>query len=202
MSVNGRNIDIPLSGAFFWKRVKLEKIAEDFIDKVIGIAECVEKAENIDTMESSFNELSDYYYGVMESLEKYSLPFWWEDFFNVENELKSLVSQLIFYSNNINFIEMKTPFEEMIEREILILKDIKSFFKVMMSGKEGIAPVKESLFSHEKEFSEILKAVSQDSENRDKDVLYFPVVNIFERISRINENISESLGKITMGAAV
>lgn len=202
MSVNDKHIDLPVSGAFFWRRVRLEKIAEDFIEKVVEIAECAEKGEAPDCLESAFNDLSDYYYGVIESLEKHCLPFWWEDFFNVENELKSLVSNIIIYSNNINFIENRTPFEKLIEREILILKDIKEFFKVMMSGREEMTLPRKSFSSHEKEFSEILKSISAEQEYTGKSVLFFPVVNIFERIRRINENISESLGKITMGAAV
>ena len=201
MSLNTGYMELPVEGAFFWKRVRLEKIAEDFIDKVGKIADCAERGEDSDCLESSFNNLSDYYYGVIESLEKHCLPFWWADFFNVENELKSLVSQLIIYSNNINYIEKRTPFEEMIRREILILKDIKNFFKVMVSGKEGTVPVKDSFISHEKEYSEILRRASEN-EIGSSSVLYFPVVNIFERIRKINENISESLGKITMGAAV
>ena len=202
MSVNTKYMELPLTGAFFWKRVKLEKIAEDFIEKVGEIADCAGRGEDYDCLESSFNDLSDYYYSVIESLEKHCLPFWWEDVLNVENELKSLVSQLIIYSNNINYIETRTPFEEMIEREILILKDIKSFFKSMMSGKDGIIPVRDSFKRHEKEYSEILKKAASEDKKGNSSVLYFPVVHIFERIKRINENISESLGKITIGAAV
>ena len=202
MSVNRKNMELPVTGAFFWKRVRLEKIAEDFIDKVIEITEYAGSGSDPEDLESFFSSFSNYYYGVVESLEKHCLPFWWTDFFNVENELKSLVSQLIIYSNNINYIEKRTPFEKMIGREILILKDIKSFFKGMMSGKEGITPARDSFITHEKEYSEILKGALSEDENRESGVLYFPVVNIFERIRKINENIFESLGKITMGAAV
>ncbi len=202
MSVNTKDFELPIAGAFFWKRVRLEKIAEDYLDKIIEIAGCVEKGESPDCIESAYNDLSDYYYSVMDSLQKYGLPFWWKDFFNVENELKSLVSQLIIYSNNINFIEKRGLFEKMIEREILILKDIKNFFEVMMSGRKEIESVKESFLNNEKVYSEMLITTSKEQEDSENSVLYFPVVNIFERINRINGNISDSLGKITMGAAV
>ncbi len=149
---------------FSGKEFSSKKVAEDFITKVIDIVECAKRGESTDCMESSYNELSDYYYSIIESLEKHSLPFWWGEFINVENELKSLVSQIIIYSNNINFIEQRTPFEEMIEREILILNDIKEFFKVMMFGREGISAVKESLLNNEQTFEEILKNVSLESE--------------------------------------
>ena len=200
MSVNTENIELPFSGAFFWKRVKLEKLAEDFIDKVIEIAGCVEDGYDPGCIEAAYNDLSEYYYKVMDLLQDQGLPFWWEDFFNVENELKSLVSQLIIYSNNINFIENRTPFEKMIEREILILKNIKIFFNMLMSGHDVVSKNKEGLLSSIGDFSEILKNLSADTEISDKTVLSFPVVSIFERINRINNNISDSLGKITLGA--
>ena len=202
MSVNIKDLELPVTGAFFWKRVKLEKIAEDFIDKVIEIAEYAGNNADSESLESCSSNFFNYYYGIVGSLENHCLPFWWTDFFNVENELKSLVSQLIIYSNNINYIEKTTPFEKMIEREILILKDIKNFFKGMVSGKEEVVSVKESFINHGKEYSEILRGAVSEEENKQSGILYFPVINIFERIRKTNENILESLGKITMGAAV
>ncbi len=41
-----------------------------------------------------------------------------------------------------------------------------------------------------------------NQKNKNSSVLSFPVINIFKRLRKINENISEALGKITMGAAV
>jgi hypothetical protein len=199
MTVKTKHIEIPFSGSLFWKRVKLEKIAENFLDKVINITESVKDRKDSDYIESAQNDLSDYYYGVMESIQDNALPFWWEDFFNVENELKSLVSQLIIYTNNINLIETQTPFEKLLEREILILKDIKNFFSEILTGKYDFVLMKENYLNHEKEYSKILMENGETSE--ESSALYSPVVRIFERINNINENISDSLGNITLGVA-
>lgn len=199
MTVKTKHIEIPFSGSFFWKRVKLEKIAEDFLDKVINITESVKDRKDSDYIESAQYDLSDYYYSVMESIQDYALPFWWEDFFNVENELKSLVSQLIIYTNNINLIETTTPFEKLLEREILILKDIKNFFSEILTGEYDFVSMKENYLNHEKEYSKIL--MENGGSPEETSALYSPVVRIFERINNINENISDALGKITLGAA-
>ncbi len=202
MSVNIKQIEVPLSGSLFWKRVKLEEIAENSIDQVLNLIAAVTDEGSSGSVETAEQMLSDYYYGIVNSISDHVLPFWWEDFFNMENELKSLVSQLVIYANNVNFVDNRTPFENLLKQEILILKDIKKFFNGMALSKKEISALKESIHALEKGYSAALMGAISSVESPSENSLFFLVMNVFEKINCINERIQDSLDKIALGVAV
>ena len=196
-------INIPVEKSIFGKKARLDVIAGESLSRVINFAGYVNSDKSTEEIDSAGNDLSDYYYGIINSIDNYMLPFWWEDFFSIQTELKSLVSQLMIFTNKIRYIKNRTPFNLLLKREILILEKVKKYFSEIIPASGEVSRVfiegmSSDIRALQKSFIDSLKDYRQQSDNSQA----LMVFDIFEKANLINERIVDSINRINLGAAV
>ena len=192
---------IPFEKSIFGKKARLDILARESINAVIDFAGFIDSGRGADEIEIAENNLIDNYYSMIYSMDKYLLPFWWEEFFLIEVELKLLVSQLLVFTKGILFINNHAPYSLLLKNEIMILEKVKKYFSDVIPGPESeriifVEKITSDIKNFKKTLLEILN--SQLDENGCSSM----ISGIFEKTDQINCRIIDSINRINLGAAV
>ncbi len=195
--------EIPTEKCVFGKKLKLELAAQQSIGRVIDFAGRAAAEVSLQEMEDEAEVLTGYYYSIISSVENCVLPFWWEDYFSIETELKSLVTQIVIFINKVKLINERKGFDLLLAQEIRILERMKKYFSEIISDS-GVASqefIDETKNEIKKLYSSLTESLGTISDRSDY-LKSLMVLEIFEKANQINGKIINHIQKINLGAAV
>jgi hypothetical protein len=128
---------------------------------------------------------------------KYSLPFYWEDIYDVFLELKKIFSLFIVYFNKACVFKNPQSFSRFFQIEKNILLNTHTFFSQYQKKRLFVMELLKNNRFEIKDFSKTYFNAVTGIVNMGKETLTgMNILTLFERMNEVNENLQDLMQKI------
>jgi len=187
------------------KRLELEKSVIAVITELQQFVKILMSSEDYDTLQRNFNRIieieADFESSVSLFNEKlvnrYNLPFYWQDIYAVVQCMEKLNNHLHIYFNKFIVYKNTVSFVALLTVEHNILENIKSFMNDYLKNKKYISELfKNNRYELKNFMREYIQVVNTTMFDAFSHKGVYEIGEIFERIYDENENIHSFLNKI------
>ncbi len=187
------------------KRIELEKGVIDVITELQQFVKILLKSEDCDTLQRNFNRIIEIEADFESSVHmfnerlvnRYNLPFYWQDIYEVVQYMEKLNNHLHIYFNKCIVYKNTVSYAVLLTVENSILDNIKSFMNDYLKNRKYISELLKNnryeLKNFIREYIQVVNATMFDAFSHKS---IYEIGEVFERIHDENENIHSLLNKI------
>ncbi len=187
------------------KRLELEKGVIDVTTELQQFVKILLESEDFGTLQRNFNRIieieADFENSVClfneRLVNRYNLPFYWQDIYAVVQCMEKLNNHLHIYFNKCIVYKNTVSYEALLTVEHSILDHIKSFMNDYLKNRKYISELLKNnryeLKNFIREYIQVVNATMFDAFSHRG---VYETGEVFERIHDENENIHSLLNKI------
>ncbi|GEM_PF-2843641 len=134
---------------------------------------------------------------------KYSLPFYWEELYDLYMEIRKVFSYLMRYFNKRNILENTEIFNSFLTKQSEIMKNIVQFLKEYKTSRKYVQELLKNNGILVKSLTQLHFKIISNTVFESKDsLLKYNMMEILDNISNVDYNIQDLLNKILLTSGI
>lgn len=157
-----------------------------------------DSADEVLGLEVAFQDRFTLFLDVLE--QKYSLPFHWEDIFEVYTSLRKIFAILLSYYAERRIFKPKLTFSHFFEAEARILENLKCFLQEYLSNRKYCQELLRNNHHELKDFNQLYyQGIASMAREEARSPATLQILQQLRQINTVNASIQDLLHKILVG---